>query len=96
MKKALNLYKKNIKYIHNSFKYDINNGIIEGKNNLVKCLKRIAFGYRKYVLKISRASVICDRILGGLVYAIRILEGGQKKKMYFTKMAKNNPNFLKL
>ena len=30
MKQALKLYDENIKYIENSFKYDINNGIIEG------------------------------------------------------------------
>ena len=48
MVKVLKLYKDNLKYIENSFKYDINNGIIEGTNNLIKCLKRIAFGYRKY------------------------------------------------
>ena len=30
----------NIEYIENSFKYDINNGIIEGTNNLIKTLKR--------------------------------------------------------
>ena len=34
MKQALKLYKGNIKYIENSFKYDINNGIIEETNNL--------------------------------------------------------------
>ena len=45
MKQALREYEK---YIENSFKYDINNGIIEGTNNLVKCIKRIAFGYRSY------------------------------------------------
>ena len=39
MKQALKLYKENIKYIENSFKYDINNGIIEGTNNLIKCIK---------------------------------------------------------
>ena len=54
MSKALKLYKENIKYIENSFKYDINNGIIEGKNNLIKCIKRIGFGYRKYSHFISR------------------------------------------
>ena len=48
MKQMLNLFNKNIKYIEKSFKYDINNAIIEGTNNLIKCLKRIAFGYRKY------------------------------------------------
>ena len=58
MKQALNLYKENLKYIENSFKYDINNGIIEGTNNLIKCLKRIAFGYRKYNHFIARIFLI--------------------------------------
>ena len=48
MKQAINLYKENITYIENSFKYDINNGVIEGTNNLIKCIKRIAFGYKKF------------------------------------------------
>ena len=42
------LYKENIKYIENSFKYDINNGIIESIDNLIKFIKRITFDYRKY------------------------------------------------
>ena len=58
MKKALKLYRENIKYIENSFKYDINNGIIEGTNNLIKAIKRIAFGYRKYDHFISRIFLI--------------------------------------
>ena len=58
MKQALKLYKDNIKYIENSFKYDINNGIIEGTNNLVKSIKRIAFGYRKYNHFIARIFLI--------------------------------------
>lgn len=48
MKQALRLYKQHEKYIENSFKYDINNGIIEGTNNYIKCIKRIAFGYRRF------------------------------------------------
>lgn len=62
MSKALKLYKENIKYIENSFKYDINNGIIEGKNNLIKCIKRIGFGYRKYSHFISRIFLISGMI----------------------------------
>ena len=58
MKKALKLYKENIKYIENSFKYDINNGIIEGTNNLIKSIKRIAFGYKKYDHFIARIFLI--------------------------------------
>lgn len=64
MKQALKLYKENIKYIENSFKYDINNGIIEGTNNLIKCIKRIAFGYRKYDHFISRIFLIKGIIKG--------------------------------
>lgn len=64
MKQALNLYKENIKYIENSFKYDINNGIIEGTNNLIKCLKRIAFGYKKYDHFIARIFLIKGIIKG--------------------------------
>ena len=64
MKKTLKLYKENIKYIENSFKYDINNGIIEGTNNLIKCIKRIAFGYRKYDHFISRIFLIKGIIKG--------------------------------
>ena len=58
MKQALKLYNENIKYIENSFKYEINNGIIEGTNNLIKTFKRIAFGYRKYEYFISRIFLI--------------------------------------
>ena len=58
MKQALKLYNNNLKYIENSFKYDINNGIIEGTNNLIKCLKRIAFGYKKYDHFIARIFLI--------------------------------------
>ena len=64
MKQALNLYKENIKYIENSFKYDINNGIIEGTNNLIKSIKRIAFGYRKYDHFIARVFLIKGIIKG--------------------------------
>ena len=58
MKQALKFYNNNLKYIENSFKYDINNGIIEGTNNLIKCLKRIAFGYKKYDHFIARIFLI--------------------------------------
>lgn len=62
MVKAFTLYKNNIKYIENSFKYDINNGVIEGTNNLIKTIKRIAFGYRKYSHFITRVFLIKSTI----------------------------------
>ena len=58
MRKALKLYKENIKYIENTFKYNINNGIIEGTNNLIKVIKRIAFGYKRFDHFISRIFLI--------------------------------------
>jgi len=64
MKQTLKLYNENIKYIENSFKYEINNGIIEGKNNLIKTIKRIAFGYRKYDHFIARIFLISGIIKG--------------------------------
>ncbi len=35
-------------FIKNSFIYDYSNGPIEGVNNFIKVLKRIAFGYRNF------------------------------------------------
>ena len=64
MNKVIRLYKDNIKYIENSFKYDINNDVIEGKNNLIKCIKRIAFGYRKYDHFVARVFLISGMIKG--------------------------------
>ena len=64
MKQALKLYKENINYIENSFKYEINNGIIEGTNNLIKCIKRIAFGYKKYDHFIARIFLIKGIVKG--------------------------------
>lgn len=64
MKKALKLYRENIKYIEISFKYDINNEVIEGTNNLIKCIKRIAFRYRKFDHFIARLFLIKGIIKG--------------------------------
>ena len=41
MKQAIRLFKEHETYIFNSFQYDINNQVIEGTNNLIKCIKRI-------------------------------------------------------
>ena len=48
MKTTLKTYKEFKCYILNSLKYDYNNGLIEGTNNLIKCIKRIAFGYKSF------------------------------------------------
>ena len=33
-------------YISNSFKLNLSNGPVEGKNNLIKTLKRLSFGFK--------------------------------------------------
>jgi len=48
MKTAIKTIMKYITYVENTFKYDYNNGVLEGINNLIKTIKRIAFGYRCY------------------------------------------------
>ena len=58
MKQALKLYRDFIIYIENSFKYSINNGRIEGTNNLIKTIKRIAFGYRRFDHFVARIFLI--------------------------------------
>ena len=64
MKQVLKLYNENINYIENSFKYDINNGIIEGTNNLIKCIKRIAFGYKRFDHFVTRIFLIKGTLKG--------------------------------
>ena len=46
-------------YISNSFKYNVSNGPVEGKNNLIKTLKRISFGFKNLTNFRSRI-LICE------------------------------------
>ncbi|MBN2796767.1 MAG: ISL3 family transposase [Clostridia bacterium] len=46
---SLKTVKKYKKYIINMFQCQYTNGVIEGINNKIKVIKRIAFGYRSYV-----------------------------------------------
>lgn len=46
-------------YISNSFKLNISNGPIEGKNNLIKTLKRIAFGFRN-LRNFKERIILCE------------------------------------
>lgn len=45
MKTSVKTLQNYIGYIENSFIYDYTNGILEGINNKIKVIKRIAFGY---------------------------------------------------
>lgn len=46
MKTAINTIRKYINYVGHTLTYDYNNGVLEGINNKIKVIKRIAFGYR--------------------------------------------------
>lgn len=46
-------------YISNSFKYNVSNGPVEGKNNLIKTLKRISFGF-KNLTNFRNRILICE------------------------------------
>lgn len=45
-KSSVNTLRQWHEYISNSFKFGISNGPTEGKNNLIKTIKRISFGFR--------------------------------------------------
>ncbi len=48
MKKALKTFKNMEQYISNSFEYKYSNGIVEGINNVIKQIKHVACGYKKF------------------------------------------------
>jgi len=48
MKTSIKTLRKHLPYIKNSFIYPFNNGRIEGINNKIKILNRIAYGYRNF------------------------------------------------
>ena len=45
---SLKTLRKHLPYIKNSFAYPFNNGRIEGINNKIKVLNRVAYGYRNF------------------------------------------------
>ena len=48
MKKALKTFNNFEKYILNSFDYEYSNGVVEGINNVIKQIKHVACGYKKF------------------------------------------------
>ena len=48
MKKALKTFKEMEQYINNSFDYEYSNGVVEGINNVIKQIKHVACGYKKF------------------------------------------------
>ena len=48
MKQAIKTYKEMENYICNAFDYEYSNGIVEGINNVIKQIKHVACGYKKF------------------------------------------------
>lgn len=48
MRTSLKTLRKHLPYIKNSFTYPYNNGRIEGINNKIKVLSKVAYGYRNF------------------------------------------------
>lgn len=58
MKVAINTLLEYFEYVENSLNTNITNGPLEGTNNLIKSIKRIAFGYRSFYNFRNRILVI--------------------------------------
>nr|WP_307725331.1 transposase [Halolactibacillus alkaliphilus] len=48
MKTSIKTLREHLPHIQNSFNYTYNNGRIEGINNKIKVLNRVAYGYRNF------------------------------------------------
>ncbi|WP_078055021.1 transposase [Erysipelothrix larvae] len=63
MKKAINTLTKYEVSVSNALKYPYSNGRLEGTNNLIKVIKRIAFGYRSFENFRTRVLLICNTMV---------------------------------
>ena len=48
LRKSIKSLKKLRKYVVNSLKYDYTNAMVESKNNKIKVIKRVPYGYRSF------------------------------------------------
>ena len=62
MNTSLKTINKYLKYIKNTLKYKYHNGFIEGNNNFIKVIKRIAFGFRNFS-RFKARIMICKGLL---------------------------------
>ena len=62
METSLNTTRNYKDYILNALKYDYTNGVIEGINNKIKAIKRIAFGYRSFFNFRNRILIMNDLV----------------------------------
>lgn len=62
METSLNTARDYKDYILNALKYGYTNGVIEGINNKIKAIKRIAFGYRSFFNFRNRILIMNDLV----------------------------------
>lgn len=58
MKTSIKTIRKYITYVENTLKYSYTNGVLEGINNKIKVLKRLAFGYKSFYHFRNRIMII--------------------------------------
>ena len=57
MKTSIKTLIEFLPYIKNTFKNHYHNGFIEGNNNFIKTIKRIAFGFRLFTIFKARIMI---------------------------------------
>lgn len=62
LKTSIKTFNKYLNFIENSLKYSYSNGPLEGINNKIKVIKRIAFGYRSFLNLRRRVFISCNLI----------------------------------
>ena len=62
MKTSIKTLKGYVKYIKNTFNTGYHNGYVEGNNNFIKVLKRIAFGFRSFT-RFKARIMICKGLI---------------------------------
>lgn len=62
MKTSLKTLREFLPYIKNTLSYPYHNGFVEGNNNFIKVLKRIAFGFRSF-RRFKARIMICKNLL---------------------------------
>lgn len=62
MKKSIKTLKEYLPYIKNTLENSYHNGFVEGNNNFIKVLKRIAFGFRSFH-RFKARIMICKNLL---------------------------------
>ena len=62
MKKSIKTLKKYLPYIKNTLLNSYHNGFVEGNNNFIKVIKRIAFGFRSFH-RFKARIMICKNLL---------------------------------